>query len=38
MALDTITHKIYLSVVDFEPGTKKPVQGSFKVLIYKMDK
>lgn len=38
MALDTKTHKIYLSVVDFEPGTKNKVPGSFKVLVYKMCK
>ncbi len=35
LALDATTHKIYLSVVDFEPGTRNPVPGSFKVLVYK---
>lgn len=38
LALDTKTHKIYLSVVDFEPGTKNQIPGSFKVLVYKMNK
>ncbi len=36
LALDNSTHKIYLSVADLEPGTKKPVPGTFKVLVYKM--
>jgi len=36
LALDTKTHKIYLSVVDFVSGTRTPVPGSFKVLVYKM--
>jgi len=36
MALDTRTHKIYLSVADFEPGTRKALPGTFKVLVYKM--
>lgn len=35
LALDTKTHKIYLSVVDFEPGTKNVVKGTFKVLVFK---
>jgi DNA-binding beta-propeller fold protein YncE len=35
LALDTKTHKIYLSVVDFEGTTRKAVPNSFKVLIYK---
>ncbi len=35
MALDTRTHKIYLSVADFEPGTRKALPNTFKVLIYK---
>lgn len=38
LALDITTHKIYLSVVDFEPGTKNQIAGSFKVLVYKMIK
>jgi YVTN family beta-propeller protein len=37
LALDIKTHKIYLSVVDFEPGTKNSIPGSFKVLVYKMN-
>ena len=36
MALDLKTHKIYLSVADFEPGTRKVIPGSFAVLVYKM--
>ncbi len=36
MALDTKTHKIYLSVADFVPGARTVVPNSFKVLIYKM--
>jgi hypothetical protein len=38
LALDAKTHKIYLSVVDFQSGTKNPVDGSFKVLVYKMNR
>jgi YVTN family beta-propeller protein len=37
MALDTRTHKIYLSVADFEPGTRKALPNTFKVLVYKMN-
>jgi DNA-binding beta-propeller fold protein YncE len=36
MALDLKTHKIYLSVAEFEKGTKKVVPGTFNVLVYKM--
>jgi YVTN family beta-propeller protein len=36
MALDSKTHKIYLSVADFEKGTRKVIPGSSKVLVYKM--
>lgn len=35
MALDTKTHKIYLSVAQFEPGTRKTIPNTFKVLVYK---
>ena len=38
LALDTKTHKIYLSVADFTPGTKNVIPNSFKVLVYKMAK
>ena len=38
LALDTKTHKIYLSVADFTPGTKNVIPNSFKVLVYKMVK
>lgn len=34
LALDAKTHKIYLSVVDFD-ANKKPLPGTFKVLVYK---
>ena len=36
MALDTKTHKIYLSVAEFEPGTRKVLPNTFKVLVYKL--
>ena len=36
MALDTKTHKIYLSVAEFEPGTRKVLPNTFKVLVYKI--
>ncbi|HEY2581298.1 MAG TPA: YncE family protein [Mucilaginibacter sp.] len=35
MAFDPKTNKIYLSVPDFEPGTRKVIPDSFKVLVYK---
>ena len=35
LALDTKTHKIYLSAVDFESGTKNIIPGTFKVLVFK---
>ncbi len=37
LALDLNTHKIYLSVVDMEPGTRKAIPGTFSVLVYKMN-
>lgn len=36
MALDTRTHKIYLSVAEYEPGTRKVVPNTFKVLVFKI--
>lgn len=36
LALDTQTHKIYLSVADFEPGTRKTIPGTFRLLVYKL--
>jgi len=36
LALDTKTHKIYLSVAQLEPGTRKVVPGTFTVLVYKI--
>ncbi|HLX90211.1 MAG TPA: YncE family protein [Puia sp.] len=38
MALDTKTHKIYLSVADLVAGTRNVVPGTFKVLVYAMSK
>jgi DNA-binding beta-propeller fold protein YncE len=44
MALDPMTHAIYLAATDYEPqapGSKdrpKPVAGSFKILVYQMAK
>jgi YVTN family beta-propeller protein len=35
LALDTHTHKIYLSVAEFEPGTRKVIPNTFKVVVYK---
>jgi YVTN family beta-propeller protein len=35
MAFDAKTNKIYLSAPDFEPGTRKILPNSFKVLVYK---
>ncbi len=37
LALDTKTHKIYLSVADMIAGTKTANPGTFKVLVYKME-
>jgi DNA-binding beta-propeller fold protein YncE len=34
LALDPQTHKIYLSVADFQPGTKTRIPGSFKLLVF----
>ncbi|ASU32955.1 YncE family protein [Mucilaginibacter xinganensis] len=35
LILDERTHKIYLSVAEFEPGTRKALPNTFKVVIYK---
>jgi DNA-binding beta-propeller fold protein YncE len=37
LALDTKTHKIYLSVADMVKGTRNAVPGTFKVLVFKME-
>lgn len=37
MALDTKTHKIYLSVAKFETGTRKTIANTFKVLVFKQN-
>jgi len=36
LALDTKTHKIYLSVATYEGTTRKVVPGTFKVLVFKL--
>jgi len=36
MALDARTHKIYLSVAEYETGTRKVLPGTFKLLVYKL--
>jgi YVTN family beta-propeller protein len=36
MALDTKTHKIYLSVADTAPNSKKALPNTFKLLVYKL--
>jgi DNA-binding beta-propeller fold protein YncE len=36
MALDTKTHKIYLTVGSTVAGTRTPVPNSFKVLVYQL--
>jgi YVTN family beta-propeller protein len=44
MALDPITHTIYLAITDYEPqpagstGRAKPIAGTFRVLVYEMGK
>jgi DNA-binding beta-propeller fold protein YncE len=44
MALDTITHTIYLAITDYEAqpagsaGRPEPVAGTFRVLVYQMGK
>ncbi len=37
MALDKVTHKIYLSAPKFDTGTRKIIPGTFVVLVYKMN-
>jgi DNA-binding beta-propeller fold protein YncE len=36
MTIDQTTHKLYLSVADYEQDKKTVIPGSFKVLVYKM--
>jgi hypothetical protein len=44
MALDTVTHTIYMAITDYEPlpagstGRAKPIAGTFRVLVYEMAK
>lgn len=35
LTLDTHTHKIYLSVAEFETGTRKALPNTFRVMVYK---
>ncbi|HEY9534238.1 MAG TPA: YncE family protein [Mucilaginibacter sp.] len=35
LALDAKTHKIYLSVANYEAGTRKVMPNSFKLMVYK---
>lgn len=35
LALDTKTHKIYLSVAQMQPGTRNAVPNTFTILVYK---
>ncbi|NVM67543.1 YVTN family beta-propeller protein [Mucilaginibacter sp. SG538B] len=37
MTIDAKTHKIYLSVAQFEPGTRKAIPNTFKVLVFKQN-
>jgi DNA-binding beta-propeller fold protein YncE len=37
MALDKVTHKIYLSAPKFVEGTRNIIPGTFTVLVYKMN-
>jgi YVTN family beta-propeller protein len=37
MALDKLTHKIYLSAPKFVEGTRNIIPGTFAVLVYKMN-
>ena len=37
MAIDLSTHKLYFPVADLQPGTRTPVPGTFKVLVYRLD-
>ena len=44
MALDTVTHTIYLAITDYQPqpagssGRPTPIPGTFRVLVYQMGK
>jgi WD40 repeat protein len=37
MAMDLSTHKLYFPVSDYQKGTKNPVAGTFKLLVYKLN-
>ena len=34
MAIDYSTHNLYFPVTDYDPATKKPIPGTFKILVY----
>ena len=34
MAIDYATHNLYFPVADYDPATKKPMPGTFKILVY----
>lgn len=37
MSIDKKTHKIYISVADYETGTKNILPGTFRLLVYKLN-
>jgi DNA-binding beta-propeller fold protein YncE len=37
MAMDMSTQKLYFPVADMQPGTRTPVAGTFKLLVYKLN-
>ncbi|MDQ2720981.1 MAG: YncE family protein [Bacteroidota bacterium] len=37
MALDPLTHKIYFSAGEFQPGTRNIIPGTFAVWVYKLN-
>ncbi|MBS1526753.1 MAG: YncE family protein [Bacteroidetes bacterium] len=37
MALDLSTHKLYFPVADFQQGSRAPLPGTFKLLVYKLN-
>ncbi|MCO5934936.1 YncE family protein [Mucilaginibacter sp. RB4R14] len=38
MAIDAATHQIYFPVSDYQQGSKSPVPGSFKLLVFQFKK
>jgi DNA-binding beta-propeller fold protein YncE len=37
MALDPLTHKIYFSAAQFQPGTRNVIPGTFAVWVYRLN-